>query len=96
MSLVNDQVTALLRTLWPMLVGHLLAWLLVGTGALGLDVDPVWAQQTSGWVVSGVVYVAGRWLEGRTGDRWWSRLGRWAGAMLLGSRTQPTYQRPTE
>ena len=88
---MRDRAIAVVRTLWPALIGHAAAWLLVGTGALGLELDPAAAQQAAGWTLFAAVYCLGRWLESQRGPSWPARVARWVAVVLLGSARQPVY-----
>jgi uncharacterized protein YqgC (DUF456 family) len=92
---MRDNLIATVRTIWPALIGHAVAWLLVITSAFGLDIDSAAAQQSVGWVLTTVVYVVGTWLQRRTGDSPAARLARFVGTVLLGSVAQPRYDQPT-
>lgn len=101
---MSDRVAARLRTWWPMLVGHVAAWLLVQAAPLvdwaasaGVTVTQPQVAVVVGLVLAGAVYEAGRWLEGRVGDGWTARAARRTGRWLisLGLDTgAPSYEWP--
>lgn len=92
---MTDKARSYVRTLWPVLLGHLAAWLADRLGVLG--VDSATAALLVGTIASMLVYAAGRELErvkrsGRVGDA-----ARWLGRLLLSlglDTGQPVYGGP--
>jgi uncharacterized membrane protein len=80
---LSDRATAYLRTLWPLLLGHLTAWALTHVDALGLPVNNVLVAEIVAFAATAVVYAAGRWAEECRSRAWWARAARGAGRILL-------------
>jgi uncharacterized membrane protein YdcZ (DUF606 family) len=87
---MSDRVAARLRTWWPLLVGHLAAWLLVQAAPLvawlaaaGVEITAPQAAVLVGFVLAGVVWETGRWLESRVGEGRAARMARWVGRWLV-------------
>lgn len=103
-AIVTDRIAARLRTLWPMLIGHVAA-LAVVHGAPVLDVvetatgyRPTATSVTLlvGLVAGYGIYEGGRWLEARRGPGRLAQAARGAGRFLLSLGVPtgtPTYQR---
>jgi hypothetical protein len=92
---MTDKARSYVRTLWPVLLGHVAAWLADRLGVLGMD--SATAVLLVGSVATALVYVLGRELErvkrtGRLGD-----VARWSGRFLLSLGLdvgQPIYASP--
>ena len=103
---MSDRLAAWIRTVWPMLLGYLAAWLLAQSwaptlvswlAAAGVDVTEAGVVHLLGWLLGAAVYSAGRWLERRAGGRRLHRLARAVGRFILsiGLPTgQPAYSPP--
>lgn len=87
-----DRLAAWIRTIWPMLLGSLAAWLLGQAwapaivdrlAAIGVHVDQVALVHILGLLLGAAVYTAGRWLEHRTGPGRRGRYARTLGRFLL-------------
>lgn len=94
---LSDRASAYIRTLWPLLLGHAAAWLLLKVDALGLPVDNTLVVELVSFAAAAVVYGTGRFLESRTGGGWLPILARGLGkwVLALGLHTgQPTYRHP--
>jgi hypothetical protein len=108
MPKISDQLAAWIRTIWPMLLGQLAAWLLAQSWAppiiawladLGITIDQPKLISALGLLAGAVIYTAARWLERRTGTTRWHALARAAGRLLLslGLHTgQPIYAQPDQ
>jgi hypothetical protein len=72
-----------LRTLWPLLLGHLTAWAFTRVDALGLPVADVLVAELVAFAATAVVYAVGRWAEERRGAGWPARAARATGRILL-------------
>lgn len=75
---MTDKAKSAIRTAWPMLLGHLAAWLVASAAPLGIEIDSVFAAEALGWALGTLVYLAGRFLERRD----WP-VNRAAGRFLL-------------
>lgn len=102
---ISDHLAARLRTVWPMLLGWLAAWLLVAGAPVvswlstALDIHVTHAQVVAllGVAAGWAVYELGRWLEGRPGDSRAAVIARAAGSWLLAAGITtgpPTYGQP--
>lgn len=81
---VSDSAAAWLRTVWPVLVGHVAGWLVAWLAArTGVRVDEGWMVEALGLAGTAVVYGAGRWLEARRGPGVVAVAARWLGRLLL-------------
>lgn len=83
---LSDRSAAYVRTLWPMLVGHVAGVVLAWLQPLGLPDEPTLAVlvvEGIALVMSGLVYGAGHELEQLAGKAWWAKLGRGVGRFLL-------------
>lgn len=78
-----DSARALLRTAWPMLLGHLVAWLVAVLQPQGVTVDVAVVTMILSWALGTAVYLAGRWLETRTGTSPLAVAARHAGRFVL-------------
>lgn len=79
-ALLSDaRVKSAIRTGWPMLLGAVATWL--ATSPLHLPASM--ATVAVVWAGGALVYLAGRWLETRTGTGLASRLARGLGAFAL-------------
>lgn len=74
---MGDQITSIIRTVVPVIVGTAISWL----ARRGIDVDGAAIGQALTVIIIGAYYAAARWAEGR-----WARAG-W----LLGAAKVPTY-----
>jgi hypothetical protein len=99
---MSDRLVARLRTVWPMFVGHVAAWLLVlfspvvdWLASKDLNVSHETAAVGVGLVLGWVAWEFGTKLERVKGDGWLARRARGVGRLLLtvGKDTgQPTYK----
>jgi hypothetical protein len=100
---IADQAAARLRTIWPMLVGHAAALLLVHAAPALDTVEKTTGYRPStatvtlvvGMLLGWIVYETGRILEAVTGEGRAARIARAAGRWILsvGIPTgQPTYK----
>lgn len=103
MPVLTDAAASRIRTVWPMAIGAIAAWLITRAWAapilhaldqLGMPVTRAVLATAISWALGALVYLAGRWLEGRHGQsraaRWARAAGRWV--LSLGLKTgQPTY-----
>lgn len=78
---MGDNVTSIIRTVVPVIVGTGISWL----ARQGIDVDGAAVAQAVTVVVIGGYYALARWAEGR-----WAKAG-W----LLGVAKAPTYTPPS-
>lgn len=93
---MTDKAKAWIRTLWPVLIGHLAVWLMIALGLLHIPVDSGFAAELAGFLAGGFVYVAGYELERVRGSGRLARSVRWLGRFLLSlgvSTGRPTYTR---
>jgi hypothetical protein len=60
---MTDKSKAYVRTLWPIVLGHVAAYLVAAVRPFGLHLDTATALEVAGFVCSAVVYVAGSELE---------------------------------
>jgi len=74
---MNDYVVSLIRTLVPVAVGALVAWL----ATIGFDIDSEALVAPITGILIAVYYAAARWAESR-----WPAAGA-----LLGRKAAPTY-----
>lgn len=91
---MTDKAKAYLRTLWPLLIGHVAAWIVIGSGLLHVPVDPALAAELAGFLLGGFVYVAGYELERVKGAGWLARSARAVGRFLISLGVdvgRPTY-----
>lgn len=78
---MGDQVTSIIRTVVPVIVGTAISWL----ARRGIDVDGAAVAQAVTVVIIGGYYAVARWAETR-----WPRAG-W----MLGIAKPPTYSAPS-
>jgi hypothetical protein len=72
---MTDKAKAYVRTVWPVLLGHVAAYLIAAGRPLGLHLDSAVAFELAGFLCSTAVYVAGSELEQVRGT---GRLARWS------------------
>jgi hypothetical protein len=95
---VSDRLAAYVRTYWPLLIGHLTAYVVTTVAARwGVTIDSLIVYEILAVTLTGTVYAVGRWLEDRTGESWLAVaariIARWL--LSLGLDTgQPTYGLP--
>lgn len=80
---MTDKARAYVRTVWPMLLGHLVAWVVAGLAPFGLVVDSAVAFEALGFVSAVLVYVAGYELERFPGPSRAAQVARSAGRFLI-------------
>jgi hypothetical protein len=80
---MTDKARSYVRTLWPVLLGHLAAWAVVQLAPFGVEVNSAQVVTVLGFVLAGLVYVAGRELERVSGSGRIATGARWAGRFLL-------------
>jgi hypothetical protein len=87
---MSDTIKARVRTWWPLIVGHLAAWLLIRAAplldwlaGLGIVVTDAEVAVVVGLVLAGAVWETARWLERRTGPGRWARVARAIGRWLI-------------
>lgn len=94
---LSDRAAAYVRTLWPLLLGHLTTWALLQVETLGIPAHDALVVELVAVLATAAVYTAGRGLESVGGDRWYARLARGAGRFLLSlglDTGQPVYGMP--
>jgi hypothetical protein len=80
---VTDKARSYVRTLWPVLLGHLAAWIVVKTTPFGFHVDTAQTVTIIGFVLAALVYGLGRELERTAGSGRAAAGARWVGRFLL-------------
>lgn len=92
---MTDRLASYVRTLWPLVLGHLAAILIAAVArATGVELHSAVALELVSLVASGAVYGSGRWLESRVGEHLAARAARWLGRMVLSiglTTGAPTY-----
>lgn len=89
---MSDPHTARLRTVWPLLVGHIAAYLAVLILRwTGVQVDSAVVVEVLSLAASWAAWEAGRWLTARTNPTA-QRVGRWliSAGVATGNPTYPT------
>jgi hypothetical protein len=79
-----DRIAGYVRTIWPLVLGHLAAFLAAWVGArVGITVDATWVYELLAVALVTVIYAGGRWLEVRPGTSTPARVARAVGHWVL-------------